>query len=92
MADTLEAVEFTASKVELARSAPRLAMRELHGYAQGLVDETTAIMEKIRAGKVLAPAAGTAAKQARSRLHPPPSNTGGKGQPAKAGKTRRGRT
>ena len=28
--DTLEAVEFTADKVEQARSAPKIVMREMH--------------------------------------------------------------
>ena len=64
--DTLEAVEFTVQKVEQARVAPKLVMREMHAYAQGLVDETGALMEKIRADGVKARVEGAAAPGTRS--------------------------
>lgn len=57
LGDTLEAVEFTAAKVEQARLAPRLVMREMHAYAKGLVDETEGVLASfpprpvIRGGK-----------------------------------------
>lgn len=48
LADTVEAVEFMAEKMEEARSAPKRVIRELHGYALGLADETGALIEEIR--------------------------------------------
>ena len=50
LADTLDAVEFTAKKVEEARTAPRVVMREIHAYALGLVDETQAVLQGLRSG------------------------------------------
>lgn len=78
LGDTLEAVEFTAGKMEQARAAPGIVMREMHAYALGLADETGAAMEKMRergrsdrAGLVRDGRAGQAGP------YPPPSNTGG---------------
>ena len=51
LGDTLDAVQFTASKVEEARAAPRLVMQEMHAYAMGLADETGAVLKGLRAGK-----------------------------------------
>lgn len=48
--DTLDAVLYTADLVEKARSAPKLVMREIHAYAQGMADETGAILAKVRKG------------------------------------------
>lgn len=70
LGDTLEAVEFTAKKVEEARSAPKLVMREMHAYAQGLVDETGALMEKMRDEGRRARVAASAAP-ATAEPHPP---------------------
>lgn len=50
MADTLEAIEYTASLVERARAAPKLVMKEVHAYALGLADETGAVLNSIRNG------------------------------------------
>lgn len=69
--DTLEAVQFTAEKVEQARAAPRLVMREMHAYAQGLADETGLLLERVRKE-------GAAGKRSAAAPSPPPSNTGGK--------------
>lgn len=76
LGDTLDAVEFTAAKVEEARSSPKLVMQEMHAYAMGLVDETNAMILSMR-GK------GSAVREkgVPSRtvpLDPPSSNTGGK--------------
>ena len=46
--DTIEAAEYTALKMEEARAAPRQVMHEMHAYALGLVDETNAVMDKLR--------------------------------------------
>lgn len=78
LADTLEAAEFMAEKMEQARAAPKVVMREMHSYALGLVEETDALMEQIRAkGRETRDAKRSAA---RGTVPAPPSgNTGGKG-------------
>jgi len=48
LGDTVEAAEFMAAKMEEARSAPKRVMREMHGYALGLVDETGQLLDQIR--------------------------------------------
>lgn len=73
LGDTVEAAEFTATKMEQARAAPKVVMREMHAYALGLADETGALMDQLRE-KGRAERSGAA----RASL-PPPSNTGGKG-------------
>jgi hypothetical protein len=102
LGDTVEAAEFTAIKVEQARSAPAAAMREMHAYALGMVDETSQLMSQIRAkgvsdraqsmldlaGKV-GPGVGDAKRPRRpDSIIPPSSNTGGKGtKPKTKGRT-----
>lgn len=81
LAETVEAVEFTASKMEQARDAPRLAMREMHAYALGLADETGQILQTMRGHRVKGIGASSepaTPEKARRRPSPPPSNTGGK--------------
>ncbi len=52
LGDTLDAVQFTASKVEEARAAPRMVIQEMHAYALGLADEMGAVLDGVRkAGK-----------------------------------------
>jgi hypothetical protein len=75
LGDNLEAVGYFAEKVEEARTAPKLVMRELHAYALGLADETGGFLEALRSGKALSP---------------PSSNTGGK-PPTKPKPARGGR-
>lgn len=79
LADTVEAAEFMATKMEEARSAPALVARELHSYALGLSDMTQELIQTAkkveRAGMPQAPglpAFGVVTKR------PPASNTGGK--------------
>jgi hypothetical protein len=48
LSDTLEAAEFMAEKVEQARAAPGIVMREMHAYALGLADETGSLLERVR--------------------------------------------
>jgi hypothetical protein len=73
LGDTIEAAEFTAQKMEQARAAPKIVMREMHAYALGLADETGQLMDQLRE-KGRAERSGAA----RPTL-PPSSNTGGKG-------------
>lgn len=87
LADTLDAAEYTAGLMEKARAAPKTVARELHAYALGLADETSALITKLVEGGA-APAQGArrAADRATAQpLTPPVSNTGGK-VPAKRAK------
>jgi hypothetical protein len=73
-----------AKKLEEARAAPKVVMREMHAYALGLADETGALMRKINAsGKAGGGGGGHGAAlhadDVGSLFPPPPScNTGGK--------------
>jgi hypothetical protein len=93
LADTIDAAMFMAQTMEKARSAPRLVAQELHSYALGLGDQTTELLNALRAkgaadradaAEGLGARAGdlAAAKVAdvAEKLQPiPPScNTGGK--------------
>lgn len=79
LADTLDAADQAATMMARAREAPRLVARELHSYALGMVDETSAVLETMRTGaRATARAAGTAAATARRSPSPPSGNTGGK--------------
>ncbi len=85
LADTLDGVEAMASMVERARTAPKLAAREIHSYALGLTDLTSELLEQVR--KKGAAPAGESGKRALHVPHagaapaplpPPVGNTGGK--------------
>ena len=75
LGDTLEAVEFTASKVEQARAAPKLVMQEMHAYALGLSDEMASVLSGLRAKG--SPAVGKRSAMA-GELPPRPVIRGGK--------------
>lgn len=84
--DTIEASAFLALKLEQAREAPKMVMREIHSYALGLADETGELMRKLvakgKADRAAASgghaAAGAPLAAARSVVIPPSCNTGGK--------------
>ena len=76
MGDTLDAVDFTASKVEQARIAPRLVMQELHAYSLGLADEMGAVLSGLRAKGL--PAVGKRSATAGEAIPPRPVIRGGK--------------
>ena len=78
LGDTVEAAQFMATKMEQARAAPAIVMREMHAYALGLADETGDMIEKIRQ-KGKADRGGLARDARADSASPPPSNTGGKG-------------
>lgn len=94
LGDTLEAAEFMATKMEQARAAPAIVMREMHAYALGLADETGDMIDRIRKKG----AADRAEPRRRSRAtldeatrgprspSPPSGNTGGKGTRTGTGK------
>lgn len=73
--DTIEPLNYMAEKLQQARSAPAMVIRELHAYSLGLADETNALLEKVREEGKAARASSAAPP---SRL-PPSGNTGGKG-------------
>lgn len=78
LADTLDAAEFMAQKMEQARSAPSLVARELHSYALGLSDMTTGLMDELRKGAGATKAgAGAPAPFGLKKTTTPSSNTGG---------------
>ena len=66
----VDAVHFTADKMEKAKHAPALAMREMHLYAQSLAEETGEIVRRMRdAGAANGGAcAGAGASEARPPL------------------------
>jgi len=94
LADTLDGAAFMAEKMEQARSAPAMVVRELHSYALGLSDQTTALMEAIRQGKSTAVGGDALAPRQTPGFglepRPPSCNTGGK-VPPKGAKGQRGK-
>lgn len=86
LGDTVEAAQFMAEKMEQARAAPKIVMREMHAYALGLADETGALMERMKKEGATARAGGQAERRTPGpRPIPPSSNTGGKGTQAGTG-------
>ena len=78
--DTIEAAEFMAGKMEQARAAPKIVMREMHAYALGLADETGSLMRQL-AEKGAADRAASGKRSAPTPIAarvPPSCNTGGK--------------
>lgn len=82
LADTVEAAEFMAAKMEEARLAPTMVAREMHSYALGLSDMTQELIDTARnverAGMPLAPGLPPFGVVTKA---PPSSNTGGKVSP-----------
>lgn len=83
MRDTIDGVEAMTQLMEKAKRAPHLAVRELSGYAMGLSELTTQLVDEVRAksrtgaGERL----NTVAKSVAVKVATPPySNTGGKVQ------------
>jgi len=81
LGDTIDGAQFVAQKMEDARKAPRVVMREMQAFAQGLVDETESLAGQMRR---LQPSAKTMPGAGGVGFIPPSSNTGGKSP----GKTR----
>jgi hypothetical protein len=90
--ETVEAAEFMASKMEEARAAPKVVIREMHAYALAMADETGQLMRELAAKGAAERgrrdgdrgSAASVARRAASGIsalsaHIPPScNTGGK--------------
>ena len=64
LADTADAAIAMADLMEKARQQPKLVASQLHGYALGLTDMTSEILEALR--------------KPAGRVTPPVGNTGGK--------------
>jgi hypothetical protein len=78
--DTIEAAEFMASKMEQARAAPKVVIREMHAYALAMADETGQMMRDLAAKGAADRAERRATAPARTAAGtiPPSCNTGGK--------------
>lgn len=87
LGDTVEAAEFMAEKMEQARAAPKIVMREMHAYALGLADETGAMLDRVREkGRQDRGALAGDARRGPGDPSPPSGNTGGKGPRTGPGK------
>lgn len=78
LADTVEAADFMASKMEQARAAPKIAMREMHAYALGLVDETSDLISRMKKGPPQADGDAVAPRPPEAAPSPRPVIRGGK--------------
>lgn len=77
LADTIEAAQLMAQKLEQARAAPRLVMQEMHAYALGLADETGVLLEQVRKeGKRARVGSAERGTPLAGSPTAPPSNTG----------------
>jgi len=77
---TAEGADFMASKLEDFKTQPQKVMRQMHGYAAALADNTEALVDAVR--KQGRQAQSGLARDARSGPEapiPPSGNTGGKG-------------
>jgi len=92
LADTVEAAEFMAQKMEEARTAPAMVARELHSYALGLSDMTQTLISQAKkvekGGMPQAPTLSTFAKKPTT----PSSNTGGEPQSEKKNTPKKGKS
>jgi hypothetical protein len=80
LADTVEAAQYTTQMMEKAREAPKVVIRQMHGYALGLADETAQMLDTIRAKAAAERAIHRTPSDAASSS-PPSCNTGGKVPP-----------
>jgi len=74
LADTSEGAQFVAQKMEDARKAPRVVMREMQAFARGLVGEVDATAEVLR--RTGSADARTRAARTGWSSEAPSSNTG----------------
>ncbi len=89
--DTMEGAQFVAQKMDDAKRAPKVVMRELQALSKGFSEEVDSLAKQIRQGRpadgaVRQPQAG-AGGAAAAGLFAPASNTGGK-PPTKTPKPR----
>lgn len=89
LADTSEGAQFVAHKMEEARKAPRVVMREMHAFAKGLVDEVESTIEEMRRPAGRPDARSAAARPVAGQHSAPSSNTGLKSPRGGVGGTRK---
>ena len=75
LTDTIEGAQFVALKMQDARKAPRMVMREMQAMSRGLVQEVDLAAADLRAGRPWTGASQATAVQ--GVVVPPSSNTGG---------------
>lgn len=78
LGDTIEGAQFVAQKMEDARKAPRVVMREMQAFARGLVQETDQVVAGLRSPSGAGADAQRHRQKATRAPSPPSSNTGGK--------------
>ena len=86
LTDTIDGAQFVAQKMQDARKAPRVVMREMQAYARGMVAEVDSMAAEVRRTGAQGAAAPRSAQPS-----PPSSNTGGKvprANPQKRGEPR----
>lgn len=88
LTDTIEGAQFVAQKMQEARKAPKVVMREMQAFARGFVSEVDTVAAGLRSGQPRT--GGSKAAAGQSRPSPPSSNTGGK-VPRENPRTARGR-
>jgi hypothetical protein len=76
LTDTADAAELITLKMEEAKRAPMMVMREMRAMVAGLNSSVIDTEEEVRQRRAARAPAGAAAQQ------PPSSNTGGKSPPA----------
>jgi len=81
LADTSEGAQFVADKMEQARKAPRVVMREMKAFARGMVDEVDAAAAEVRAA-----GNASAARTRPPKAAQPPSSPTGVNTPPGRGK------
>jgi hypothetical protein len=73
LGDTIDGAQFVAQKMQEARKAPRVVMREMQAFSRGLVSDVDAAAAEVRRTGTQGAAAPRSAQPS-----PPSSNTGGK--------------
>ena len=77
LGDTMDGAQFVAQKMEDARKAPRVVMREMQAFARGFVREADEMAAEVRRESA-GPDAKRQPQSSRAAATPPSSNTGGK--------------
>ena len=81
LADTAEGAQFVTHKMEEAKKAPRLVMREMQALARGLDEEVDETAEELRRAALT----GARERAGRAAQNKAPSSNTGLNPPGKAG-------
>lgn len=85
LADTADGAQFVALKMQEARAAPMLVMREMQAMSQGLVDQVQADLERVRRQSKAAPPGAARARPGGAAAASPSGNTGWTGTKQRGG-------